>query len=101
MLLMMGVLTRMIERSPRSLVDMAVTVRNQERYIYLSINDILFSYPTSFNVHPMFPLQHVHSPESDSESRHKKHKRDHRDGSRRNSGYEELEDGEFGEDGEI
>ncbi|XVE95059.1 hypothetical protein REPUB_Repub02eG0063900 [Reevesia pubescens] len=45
--------------------------------------------------------KHAHSPESDSESRHKKHKRDHRDGSRRNSGYEEVEDGELGEDGEI
>ncbi|KAK6277645.1 hypothetical protein POUND7_017968 [Theobroma cacao] len=45
--------------------------------------------------------KHAHSPESDNESRHKKHKRDHRDGSRRNSGYEELEDGEVGEDGEI
>ncbi|OMO70844.1 hypothetical protein COLO4_28464 [Corchorus olitorius] len=45
--------------------------------------------------------KHAHSPESESESRHKKHKRDHRDGSRRNSGYEELEDGEVGEDGEI
>ncbi|GMI77379.1 pre-mRNA-processing protein 40A [Hibiscus trionum] len=44
--------------------------------------------------------KHAHSPESDSESRHKKHKRD-RDGSRRSSGYEELEDGELGEDGEI
>lgn len=49
----------------------------------------------------MFPWQHAHSPDSDSESRHRKHKRDHRDGSRRNSGYEELEDGELGEDGEI
>ncbi|XP_022772928.1 pre-mRNA-processing protein 40A isoform X2 [Durio zibethinus] len=45
--------------------------------------------------------KHAHSPETDSENRHKKHKRDHRDGSRRNSGYEELEDGELGEDGEI
>ncbi|PPD70121.1 hypothetical protein GOBAR_DD32994 [Gossypium barbadense] len=45
--------------------------------------------------------KHAHSPDSDSESRHRKHKRDHRDGSRRNSGYEELEDGELGEDGEI
>ncbi|GLT41219.1 hypothetical protein SLA2020_153000 [Shorea laevis] len=45
--------------------------------------------------------KHAYSPESDSESRHKKHKRDHRDGSRRNSGYEELEDGELGEDGET
>lgn len=44
--------------------------------------------------------KHAHSPESDVESRHKRHKRDHRDGSRR-SGYEELEDGELGEDGEI
>lgn len=45
--------------------------------------------------------QHAYSPESDSENRHKRHKREHRDGSRRNSGYEELEDGELGEDGEI
>ncbi|KAK4341997.1 hypothetical protein RND71_037813 [Anisodus tanguticus] len=44
--------------------------------------------------------KHAHSPESDGESRHKRHKRDHRDGSRRNGGYEELEDGELGEDGE-
>ncbi|KAJ0024473.1 hypothetical protein Pint_08612 [Pistacia integerrima] len=44
---------------------------------------------------------HAYTPESDSESRHKRHKRDHRDGSRRNSGYEELEDGELGEDSEI
>ncbi|XVF64223.1 hypothetical protein PTKIN_Ptkin09bG0151300 [Pterospermum kingtungense] len=41
--------------------------------------------------------KHAHSPDSDIESRHKKHKRDHR----RNSGYEDLEDGELGEDGEI
>ncbi|KAK9269905.1 hypothetical protein L1049_025478 [Liquidambar formosana] len=45
--------------------------------------------------------KHAYTPESDSESRHKRHKRDHRDGSRRNGGYEELEDGELGEDGEI
>ncbi|XP_043713830.1 pre-mRNA-processing protein 40A-like isoform X2 [Telopea speciosissima] len=45
--------------------------------------------------------KHAHSPESDNESRHKRHKRDHRDSSRRNGGYEELEDGELGEDGEI
>lgn len=45
--------------------------------------------------------QHAHSPESDSESRHRRHKREHRDGSRRNGGHEELEDGELGEDGEI
>ncbi|XP_031281383.1 pre-mRNA-processing protein 40A [Pistacia vera] len=45
--------------------------------------------------------KHAYTPESDSESRHKRHKRDHRDGSRRNSGYEELEDGELGEDSEI
>ncbi|KAG5543685.1 hypothetical protein RHGRI_016443 [Rhododendron griersonianum] len=45
--------------------------------------------------------KHAYSPESDSESKHKRHKRDHRDGSRRNGGYEELEDGELGEDGEI
>ncbi|KAF3447471.1 hypothetical protein FNV43_RR12657 [Rhamnella rubrinervis] len=45
--------------------------------------------------------KHAYSPESDSESRHRRHKREHRDGSRRNGGYEELEDGELGEDGEI
>ncbi|XP_057973871.1 pre-mRNA-processing protein 40A isoform X2 [Malania oleifera] len=45
--------------------------------------------------------KHAYTPESDNESRHKRHKRDHRDGSRRNGGYEELEDGELGEDGEI
>ncbi|XP_057490186.1 pre-mRNA-processing protein 40A-like isoform X2 [Actinidia eriantha] len=45
--------------------------------------------------------KHAYTPESDSESKHKRHKRDHRDGSRRNGGYEELEDGELGEDGEI
>ncbi|KAF8410256.1 hypothetical protein HHK36_002781 [Tetracentron sinense] len=45
--------------------------------------------------------KHAYSPESDSESRHKRHRRDHRDGSRRNGNYEELEDGELGEDGEI
>ncbi|KAK9946359.1 hypothetical protein M0R45_011827 [Rubus argutus] len=43
----------------------------------------------------------AYTPESDSESRHRRHKREHRDGSRRNGGYEELEDGEVGEDGEI
>lgn len=45
--------------------------------------------------------KHAYTPESDGETRHKRHKRDHRDGSRRNGGYEELEDGELGEDGEI
>lgn len=45
--------------------------------------------------------KHAYTPESDNESRHKKHKRDHRDSSRRNGGFEELEDGELGEDGEI
>ncbi|RVX22426.1 Pre-mRNA-processing protein 40A [Vitis vinifera] len=45
--------------------------------------------------------KHAYTPESDTESRHKRHKREHRDGSRRNGGYEELEDGELGEDGEI
>ncbi|XP_024162945.1 pre-mRNA-processing protein 40A isoform X3 [Rosa chinensis] len=43
----------------------------------------------------------AYTPESDSENRHRRHKREHRDGSRRNGGYEELEDGEVGEDGEI
>lgn len=45
-------------------------------------------------------LQHAHSPESDGESRRKRHKKE-RDASRRSGGYEELEDGELGEDGEI
>ncbi|KAL5558702.1 hypothetical protein UlMin_034913, partial [Ulmus minor] len=45
--------------------------------------------------------RHAYSPESDSESRHKKHRKEHRDGSRKTSGYDELEDGEVGEDGEI
>ncbi|XP_021687359.2 pre-mRNA-processing protein 40A isoform X4 [Hevea brasiliensis] len=45
--------------------------------------------------------KHSYTPESDSESRHKRHKRDHRDGSHRNGGYEELEDGEVGGDGEA
>ncbi|XP_031493499.1 pre-mRNA-processing protein 40A [Nymphaea colorata] len=44
--------------------------------------------------------KHTYETDSDSESRHKRHKRD-RDGSRRNGVYEELEDGEVGEDGEI
>ncbi|KAM6543363.1 hypothetical protein CsatB_007810 [Cannabis sativa] len=44
--------------------------------------------------------KHAHSPETDSESRHKKHRREHRE-ARRNGGHEELEDGELGEDGEI
>ncbi|GKV10405.1 hypothetical protein SLEP1_g21773 [Rubroshorea leprosula] len=45
--------------------------------------------------------KHAYSPDSDSGSRHKKNKREHRDGSRRNSGYNDLEDGEVNEDGEI
>lgn len=49
----------------------------------------------------MSTLQHAHSPESDGEIRHKKQKRDHKDSLRRNGDYEELEDGEVGEDGEI
>ncbi|RZS16962.1 hypothetical protein BHM03_00049040 [Ensete ventricosum] len=44
--------------------------------------------------------KHAYASDSDAENRHKRHKRD-RDGSRRNGGYEELEDGELGEDGEI
>ncbi|KAJ8762609.1 hypothetical protein K2173_008048 [Erythroxylum novogranatense] len=44
--------------------------------------------------------KHAYTPESDSESRHRRHKRDHRE-SRKSGGYEELEDGELGEDGEI
>ncbi|KAK1272020.1 Pre-mRNA-processing protein 40A [Acorus gramineus] len=44
--------------------------------------------------------KHGYTTESDSENRHKRHKRD-RDGPRRNGNYEELEDGELGEDGEI
>ncbi|KAL5706672.1 hypothetical protein ACHQM5_024810 [Ranunculus cassubicifolius] len=46
--------------------------------------------------------KHAYSPDSDTESRRKKHKRDHRDSSRRyGSSYDDLEDGELGEDGEI
>lgn len=48
--------------------------------------------------------KHAYTPESDGEShesRQKRHKRDNQDGSHRNGGYEELEDGELGEDGEI
>ncbi|KAJ8773273.1 hypothetical protein K2173_028450 [Erythroxylum novogranatense] len=45
--------------------------------------------------------KHSYTPESDNESRHKRHKRDHRGGSRRSGGYEELEDGELGVEGEI
>ncbi|XP_051150280.1 pre-mRNA-processing protein 40A [Andrographis paniculata] len=45
--------------------------------------------------------KHAYSPESDNESRYKKYKKDHRDESRRSGPYEELEDGEVGEDGEI
>lgn len=48
----------------------------------------------------MHSLQHGYGTDSDSENRHKRHKKD-RDGSRRNGAYEELEDGELGEDGEI
>lgn len=44
--------------------------------------------------------KHGYGTDSDSENRHKRHKKD-RDGSRRNGVYEELEDGELGEDGEI
>ncbi|KAI4337080.1 hypothetical protein L6164_015535 [Bauhinia variegata] len=45
--------------------------------------------------------KHANSPESDNESRHKRHKRDRRDGSRKTGVYDDLEDGELGEDGEI
>ncbi|CAN6445562.1 unnamed protein product [Victoria cruziana] len=44
--------------------------------------------------------KYTYETDSDTESRHKRHKRD-RDVSRRNGGYDELEDGEVGEDGEI
>ncbi|KAG0497796.1 hypothetical protein HPP92_002487 [Vanilla planifolia] len=44
--------------------------------------------------------KHGYATDSDSEARYKRHKKD-RDGSRRNGAYEELEDGELGEDGEI
>ncbi|KAJ6842706.1 pre-mRNA-processing protein 40A isoform X4 [Iris pallida] len=44
--------------------------------------------------------KHGYNTDSDSENRHKRHKKD-REGSRRNGAYEELEDGELGEDGEI
>lgn len=60
---------------------------------------VMFESVLTINYH--WCWQHGHSPESDSEGRHKRHKRDHRDSSRRSGGYEELEDGELGEDGEI
>ncbi|CAN1284893.1 RAP domain-containing protein, chloroplastic [Linum perenne] len=41
---------------------------------------------------------HASTPESENESRHRRHKRDHHNASRN---QEELEDGEFGEDGEA
>ncbi|XP_072990697.1 pre-mRNA-processing protein 40A-like isoform X1 [Typha latifolia] len=44
--------------------------------------------------------KHAYATDSDSESHHKRHKKE-RDGSRRSGAYEELEDGEVGEDGEI
>ncbi|KAJ8497340.1 hypothetical protein OPV22_007892 [Ensete ventricosum] len=44
--------------------------------------------------------KHAYASDSDTENRHKRHKKE-RDGSRSNDGYEELEDGELGEDGEI
>lgn len=44
--------------------------------------------------------QHASGHESDSEKRHKKHKRDHRNSFYRDGDYGELEDGEFGDDGE-
>ncbi|XP_061968903.1 uncharacterized protein LOC133692176 isoform X2 [Populus nigra] len=71
-LLVMQILTRMGRRSLKNHADIAVT--------------------------------HAYTPESDGEShesRQKRHKRDNQDGSHRNGGYEELEDGELGEDGEI
>ncbi|XP_044489433.1 pre-mRNA-processing protein 40A-like [Mangifera indica] len=40
------------------------------------------------------------TPESEDESRHKRHKRDQRNASRRNVDHEDLEDGEFGWEGE-
>ncbi|KAF7811098.1 pre-mRNA-processing protein 40A-like isoform X1 [Senna tora] len=43
--------------------------------------------------------RHASGHESDGEGRHKRHKRDHRSNSHRDD-YGELEDGEFGEDGE-
>ncbi|KAG8645716.1 pre-mRNA-processing protein 40A isoform X2 [Manihot esculenta] len=45
--------------------------------------------------------RHNSTPDSDGESRHKRHKRDHRNGSRRNGDNLDLEDGEFGDDGET
>ncbi|KAJ0078058.1 hypothetical protein Patl1_37327 [Pistacia atlantica] len=44
--------------------------------------------------------RHASTPESEDESRHKRHKRDHRSGSRKNGDHEDLEDGEFGREGE-
>ncbi|XP_038680859.1 pre-mRNA-processing protein 40A-like isoform X3 [Tripterygium wilfordii] len=43
--------------------------------------------------------RHVSTPESDGESKRKRHKRDHRNGSR-NGHREDLEDGEYGNDGQ-
>lgn len=69
-----------------------VIIRPFESFSNVSMDLIFFYYSLS--------CQHAYSPDSDSESRHKKHRRDHRS-SRRNGGYDELEDGELGEDGEI
>ncbi|KAK4284452.1 hypothetical protein QN277_001284 [Acacia crassicarpa] len=44
--------------------------------------------------------RHASGHDSDSEVRHKKHKKDHRSSSHRDGDYGELEDGEFGDDGE-
>ncbi|XP_065872403.1 pre-mRNA-processing protein 40A-like [Euphorbia lathyris] len=45
--------------------------------------------------------RHASTPDSDGESRHKRHRRDHRNGSRRNGSHDELEDGEFGDNGDA
>lgn len=94
---------------------MAVTAKNLEKYasFLLALTDTSRELSSLCELQPFECIfdffififlilsgQHAYSPESDSESRHRRHKRD-RDGSRRNGGYEELEDGELGEDGEI
>ena len=44
--------------------------------------------------------QHTSGRESDGDGRHKRHRKDHRSNSHRDGDHGELEDGEFGEDGE-
>ncbi|CAK9144981.1 unnamed protein product [Ilex paraguariensis] len=49
----------------------------------------------------LYVEQHVSSAEADVESKSKRHKRDYRSGSHKNGDYEEHEDREFAEDGEV